>query len=111
MEQNLLRDLSWIAKEFLYATKENIRMLETMKSKSRLSHQDHSEGTLAQMIEDQTARLPSDAFLWTAVGSMGVSLALQMAGKRHMGNFVGQWVPTILILGVYNKIVKTLGSD
>ena len=85
-------------------------MLETMKP-SRFSRHDHSEGTLAELIEDQTARLPSDAFLWTAVGSMGLSLALEMAGKRHMGIFVGQWVPTILILGLYNKIVKTLGSD
>jgi hypothetical protein len=82
-----------------------------MDPKSRVSKQDHSEGTVARMIEEQTARLPSDAFLWTALGSMGVSLALQMSGKRHMGIFVAQWVPTILVLGLYNKIVKTLGSD
>jgi hypothetical protein len=25
--------------------------------------------------------------------------------------FVGQWAPTLLILGVYNKLVKQLGSD
>jgi hypothetical protein len=24
---------------------------------------------------------------------------------------VGQWAPTFLILGVYNKLVKQLGSD
>jgi hypothetical protein len=24
---------------------------------------------------------------------------------------VGEWVPTILLLGVYNKIVKVAGSD
>jgi hypothetical protein len=86
-------------------------MLETMKSKHRMSQHDHSEGTLAGMIEDQTARLPSDAFLWAALGSMGVSLMLQASGKREMSNFVGQWAPTILILGLYNKIVKTVGSD
>jgi hypothetical protein len=90
---------------------EEIVMIGTMKSKSRMSQHDHSEGTLAQLIEDQTARLPSDAFLWTAIGSMGVSLALELSGKRQMGIFVGQWVPTILILGLYNKIVKTVGSD
>ena len=33
----------------------------------------HSEGRVAKTIEDQTARLPSDAFLWMAVGSMAVS--------------------------------------
>ena len=25
--------------------------------------------------------------------------------------FVGQWAPTFLILGLYNKLVKQLGSD
>ena len=25
--------------------------------------------------------------------------------------FLGQWAPTLLLLGVYNKIVKVAGSD
>jgi hypothetical protein len=28
-----------------------------------------------------------------------------------MSNFVGQWVPTFLIFGLYNKLVKLHGSD
>ncbi len=76
-----------------------------------MSRQDHSEGAVAKAIEQQTARLPSDTFLWGAVGSMGLSLALQMMGKQQLGNFVGQWAPTILILGLYNKLVKLEGSD
>ena len=71
----------------------------------------HSEGTVAKTIEDQTAKLPSDAFLWMAVGSMAVSATLQMMGNKHVSLFVGQWAPTFLILGVYNKLVKQLGSD
>jgi hypothetical protein len=27
--------------------------------------------------------------------------------RKTWANFVGQWVPTILILGIYNKLVKT----
>jgi hypothetical protein len=42
---------------------------------------------------------------------MGLSLMLQAAGKQQMSNFVGHWAPTILILGLYNKLVKTIGSD
>jgi hypothetical protein len=76
-----------------------------------MTSRDHSEGTLARTIEDQTARLPSDTFLWAALGSMGLSLALQMMGKQQMSNFVGHWAPTILIMGLYNKIVKVHGSD
>jgi hypothetical protein len=71
----------------------------------------HAEGSVARTIEQQTAKLPSDLFLWTALGSIGGSLAFLAAGKRETANFVGQWVPTILILGLYNKLVKQLGSD
>lgn len=34
---------------------------------------DHTEGTVARTIEDQTAKLPSDIFLWAAVASMAAS--------------------------------------
>lgn len=71
----------------------------------------HSEGVVARTIEEQTAKLPSDVFLWAAVASMGASLTLQCMGKRHTSLFVGQWAPTFLIFGLYNKIIKVAGSD
>jgi len=71
----------------------------------------HSEGMLAKTIENQTAKLPSDLFLWAAFGSMAGSLALQIMGKKEQSLFVGQWAPTLLILGLYNKLVKVAGSD
>lgn len=71
----------------------------------------HSEGRIAKTIEDQTATLPSDAFLWMAIGAMAASASLQMMGNRHVSLFVGQWAPTFLIFGLYNKLVKQLGSD
>ena len=70
-----------------------------------------TEGTVARTIEQQTAKLPSDLFLWAALGSIGVSAALQLAGKQKVSLFVGQWVAPFLLLGVYNKIVKVAGSD
>ncbi len=73
--------------------------------------QEHREGTTARAIEEQTARLPSDAFLWSAVAAIGVSALLQIGGARQLSNFIGQWAPTILILGLYNKLVKVAGSD
>jgi hypothetical protein len=72
---------------------------------------DHSEGTIARSIEQQTAKLPSDTFLWAAGAAIGTSLTLQIAGKQHASQFIGQWAPTLLILGLYNKLVKQLGSD
>jgi hypothetical protein len=72
---------------------------------------EHTEGTIARTIEEQTAKLPSDVFLWAAGASIIGSLALQLSGREHEGLFVGQWAPTLLILGLYNKIVKVAGSD
>ena len=76
-----------------------------------MDRQQHSEGTVARAIESQTAKLPSDTFLWFAVGAMATSATLQMLGNRHASLFVGQWAPTLLIMGLYNKLVKQLGSD
>jgi hypothetical protein len=72
---------------------------------------DHSEGVLAKTIEEQTAKLPSDTFLWAAMGSIAGSLTLKLIGRDQDALFVGQWAPTFLILGLYNKLVKQLGSD
>lgn len=69
------------------------------------------EGALARSIEKQTAKLPSDSFLWLALASIGVSAVLQVTGRKQVSNFVGQWAPTLLILGLYNKLVKVAGSD
>jgi len=82
-----------------------------MATESGLKDYAHSEGQVAKTIEKQTAKLPSDAFLWMAVGSMAVSATMQMVGKKHASVFVGQWAPTFLIFGLYNKLVKQLGSD
>ena len=76
-----------------------------------MTNQSHTEGTVAKTIETQTAKLPSDVFLWMAVASMAASATLQIAGNKPVSLFVGQWAPTFLIFGLYNKLVKQLGSD
>ena len=69
------------------------------------------EGGIAKMIEERTAELPSDLFLWAAGGSIVSSLVLQSMGESKKALFVGQWAPTLLILGLYNKLVKIKGSE
>lgn len=83
------------------------------------------ERPVARAIERQTAKLPSDIFMWAAVASMIGSLAFQVMGPRPrralfgrvmerrapLATFIGQWAPTLLLFGVYNKIVKVAGSD
>jgi hypothetical protein len=78
---------------------------------SSVSKSEHTEGSVAKSIEQQTAKLPSDLFLWAAIGSIATSATLHLTGKKNGSVFVGQWAPTLLILGLYNKLVKQLGSD
>jgi hypothetical protein len=72
---------------------------------------DRTEGTTAKAIESQTSKLPSDWFLWAAVGSMAASATLKCLGQKHTALFVGQWAAPFLILGLYNKLVKLEGHD
>ena len=86
-------------------------MFETMNRGGVQESQEHSEGMVARAIEDQTAKLPSDVWLWAAVGSMGVSFFLHASGRKQDSFFVGQWAAPFLLLGLYNKLVKLGGSD
>ena len=72
---------------------------------------EQGEGTITKQIEYYTSQVPSGTYLSLAVGSIGLSLALQLAGRKQAADFVGHWVPTILILGLYNKLVKLEGSE
>ena len=72
---------------------------------------DHAEGRVAGAIEKQTAKLPSDTFLWLAGGAIAGALTLKLLRRDKDALFVGQWAPTFLILGPYNKLVKVAGSD
>ena len=89
----------------------------------------YREGPIARRIEKRTAKLPSDLFLWAAGAAIVASLTFEVIGlsrgKKVLGlsrfkrreaaaplaQFVGLWVPSLLLLGVYNKIVKVAGSD
>lgn len=68
-----------------------------------------TENTISKTVEEYTAAVPSSAYLGVAVGAMALSLALQLGGRGKWGNFIAQWVPTWLIIGVYNKLVKLEG--
>jgi hypothetical protein len=81
------------------------------QAESIKNNDNHREGSLARMLEDQTAKLPSDTFLWAAAASMAASLTLKVMGQKHAALFIGQWAPSFLLLGIYNKIVKVAGHD
>jgi len=70
-----------------------------------------TEDKFTKRIEDFTGSIPSSAYLGVALGAMALSLMFQASGKPRWGNFIAQWVPTWLIIGLYNKLVKLEGHD
>jgi len=75
------------------------------------NNNEHAEGEMTKAIENQTAKLPSDIYLGAALAAMGVSLLFKLMEKDHKALFFGQWAAPFLLMGIYNKIVKTQGSD
>ncbi len=71
---------------------------------------EHAEGEIARLIEQQTAKLPSHWFLFGALGAMALSLGLELSGREKASRFVGMWPPTLLVAGMYNKMIKTFGT-
>lgn len=109
----MLAQADWRAAAFNLLEPESAPMINSPTTQRRGTDeaQAHSEGDLARMIEDQTAKLPSDAFLWAALGSMGVALFLRLTDRKDESLFIGQWAAPFLLFGVYNKLVKIAGSD
>ncbi|MFT2011058.1 hypothetical protein ACMA1I_20480 [Pontibacter sp. 13R65] len=82
-----------------------------LKNKADNFNPEHKEGPVASAIEKYTSKLPSDLFLWAALGSMAVSATLKIMKKDEEALFVGQWPAPFLLLGLYNKIVKEAGFE
>lgn len=71
---------------------------------------EYRESLLTRMIEQQAAKVPSNAFLVASMAAMGISLIAELRGHARVSRFVGMWAGPLLTMGVYNKLVKTLGS-
>lgn len=70
-----------------------------------------NEGKLTKEIESLSAKVPSVVYLTAALASMAGSLTLKLMGRKSSALFIGQWAAPFLLLGIYNKIVKTEGHD
>jgi len=91
-------------------------MQHTLTEPFAASRKNKIEGKTTDLIERRTGRVPSGGYLTLAIGSMVASAALMISarattrgrfsGRAELANFVGQWAPSLLIIGVYNKLVK-----
>ena len=69
------------------------------------------ETDAAHLIEDATTSVPSDTFMWLAGASIAASLTLKLLGRDRDALFVGQWAPTFVALGIYNKVARSIFND
>ncbi|MFN7141219.1 MAG: hypothetical protein ACK4UN_17975 [Limisphaerales bacterium] len=81
---------------------------EQKLSQSSSTYADTEKGTA---IQQQAAKLPSDAFIYAAGASIATSLTLKLMGRDRDALFVGQWAPTFLVLGLFSKLVKLFGNE
>ena len=81
---------------------------ERVYEPTAVQREEHAEGLLTRLMEQQTAKVPSDLFLLAAFGAMGLSFYYYVNGKRERSNLLGLWAPTLLTMGVYTKLVKLL---
>ncbi|HZI05449.1 MAG TPA: hypothetical protein VEZ71_15565 [Archangium sp.] len=72
---------------------------------------EHTEGSFTRLLEQQTAKIPSDFFLFASLCAMAFSLGAELVQRTRASRFVGMWVGPLLIMGVYNKMVKTFGAQ
>jgi hypothetical protein len=103
---------SWF---FLYKTK-----LFVLESSSLINQSIYimalttgNEDKVTKEVEQQTSKIPSILFLAASLAAMGISAALKCCKTKddNTALFVGQWAAPFLLLGIYNKIVKTEGHD
>jgi len=55
---------------------------------------------------EATERLPSSIYYWLAMGSILGSAFFWLIGRRNWAIFMGQWVPTFLILPLFHRLLR-----
>ncbi len=63
-------------------------------------------GEVSRRWESGVARAPTLPFMAAAMGSIALSAGLMLTGRRHAATFVGQWVPTLILIGIYSQVAR-----
>ena len=59
-----------------------------------------------RIVETQVRRVPPSLLVGLALGSMALSAAFAVGGKLKVANFIGQWVPSLLILATFDRLLQ-----
>jgi len=66
----------------------------------------HEVNGVTKSVEHFMSQIPSEVYLTLAMVSIGFSAVVQLSGRKKDSTFIGHWVPTFLLLGLYNKIAQ-----
>ena len=61
---------------------------------------------LIEGVFERVEALSPRTFATAAALSVGSSLLLRLMGRRHDAIFVGEWAPTLLMMGLYTKAMS-----
>lgn len=74
-------------------------------------HAKPKEGKTTVAVEKRTSRIPSIVYLIAGLSALACSSSMMMRGRKSKALLIGQWAAPLLIMGLYNKVVKTEGHD
>ena len=65
------------------------------------------EADMTKAVTKPMAKIPASYFLAAAGGVFVLSLGMALTSRRKdWANLVGNWVPSLILLGIYNKNAK-----
>lgn len=88
------------------AQEETRQSAQKMADQTKQAWQDVQEHPTPSGLMGAMENLPATFYLYSTLGSIGLSLLLRIAGRKEFANFVGLWPPTILSLALLNKVFR-----
>jgi hypothetical protein len=68
----------------------------------------HRGAEMIKKIGQATSAIPPATWLVLGGGAVVGAAVLKVVGRDASANFVGHWAPTLLMLGLYHKMVKMM---
>jgi hypothetical protein len=78
-------------------------LMETQQSSQPQAPNIENIREVSRTISSRVEELSPGIFLTGAAASVAFSLLLRITGRQHDAQFVGQWAPTLLLLGLYTR--------
>ncbi len=73
-----------------------------------MKHFDKKEIAMKLMSEPEVINMSTGMFITAAIASTIASFVLQLKGQKEKSLWVGQWAPTILLFGLFDRMYKKM---